>query len=277
MPDDATKSMTMKWSPEELCARGANDDVLSVFDRAIDATPTGKPQSLPALKVQPVSGVLPFVGARNPMSRSNVAHRVSMTIATPAAKWVPRIFHFESEREYAVAIDALITGHVFELEVQLPPFPYKCPHGGQRKNPPQHYFDLRLTLHNGFRRGIYVKNRKNLLKPSTQDEIKAIIKAAPATIADDIIIVDGDDYTRPYLENLGRFWAHLNLVDPEADEEVEYLARTSNYWFVSDLLAKTDLSGGRAYRAVSRLIARNVLWADRYAVICRHSRIVLNT
>ena len=183
MPAEATTSITMRQIPQEFCARGINDDVLSVFDRAIDATPTGKPQSLPALEVRPVPGVLPFVGARNPMSRSNVAHRVSMTIATPASKGVPRIFHFESEREYATALDALITGEVFDLEVQLPPFPYKCPRGRQRNNAPQHYFDLRLTFHDGFRRAIYVKNRKSLLKPSTQDEIEAIIKAAPATIS----------------------------------------------------------------------------------------------
>lgn len=45
-----------------------------------------KTEKLPALVVPPVFGVLPFTGSLNPLTRSNTAHRISMTIPTHATE-----------------------------------------------------------------------------------------------------------------------------------------------------------------------------------------------
>ena len=112
-------------------------------------TPEGT-KELPALVVPPIPGVLPFEGAHNPLTRSNTARRVSMVIPTPATKGVPQVYHFDGEREMAVALEALLSPGLFRLEVQLPKIYFDFPKGKyKRKNWPGHHFDLRLTFSDG--------------------------------------------------------------------------------------------------------------------------------
>lgn len=153
-----------------------------------------KTEKLPALVVPPVFGVLPFTGSLNPLTRSNTAHRISMTIPTPATEGVRKIFHFDGEREMAVALEALLHPDLYNLEVQLPGISYQVP--GKKKQ--THFFDIRLTFRDGYRRAVYVKNGSTLARREAQDEIDAIFRAVPEEFADDLIVVNGDYYTRPY-------------------------------------------------------------------------------
>lgn len=49
-------------------------------------TSLGDQEKMQSLKVDPIPGVLPFDGSRNPLTRSDTASRVSMTIITPAIR-----------------------------------------------------------------------------------------------------------------------------------------------------------------------------------------------
>lgn len=240
------------------------------LDEETGRHPTGKE---PALQVAPIHGVLPYDGYRNPMTRSTVSSRVSATFALPATNGVPKVFHFESKSEFAVALDALLDPSVFGLEVQLPPVRYWCRTSQKRRS---HHFDMRLTFDDGLRRAVFVRNGDSLSKRKTQDEIEDIFNAIPEDFADEAIVVNGDHFTRAYRDNLRRIWEVSAVEDADADERLEEAARTTNYWLLQDLIKKSDLTSPRGFGAALRLLGRRILCADWHAVIGVHSRIELN-
>lgn len=226
-----------------------------------------------ALTVPHIHGVRPFAGHRNPLTRSNTARRVSFTAATPATAGRPELYHFESEAESAVALEVLINPSLYRLEVQLPPVMYKCRRTRELR---PHHFDLRVTFRDGFRRAVFVRNGWSLSKPKTQDEIDDIFTAIPAEFADDAIVVNADDYSRAYRDNLRRIWHLSRTPDCEADAHVEAVAKHGNFWLLRDLIAQCDLAPARAWQSAMRLIGRGILVADWHAVITIHSRVGLN-
>ena len=226
-----------------------------------------------ALVVAPIHGVLPYAGDRNPLTRSDTVKRVSAAIATPMTKGIRQVYHFDGESEYAVALNALRSPELYGLEVQLPPLNFYCRR--ERKVRP-HRFDLRLTSRDGHRRAVFVRNATSLAKPETQDEIDDIFAAVTEDFADDATVVCTDDYTRAYRDNLRRIWDYLQVKDDEADVIVEGAARTTNYWYLSDLIANCDIEPWRCYQAAMRLIGQNVLWTDMHGVIDYPSRVALN-
>jgi hypothetical protein len=227
-----------------------------------------------ALQVGPIRGVLPFAGHRNPLTRSNTARKVSMALPTAATNGVPRVYHFDSAAEAAVALDVLLDPEIYGLEVQLPAIPYFC---STSKKTRHHSFDLRLTFRDGFRRVVFVRNRQSLKKPKTQVEIDDIFRSIPPDFADDSVPVDGDDYTRDYRDNLFRLWHCVRKSDPVADAHVAEMAQRVPYWFLKDLIKQCDLYPARAWQAAMRLIARRVLYVDWYTIISVHSKVRLNT
>ena len=234
-------------------------------------TSLGEQKKQPALQVGPVHGVLPYDGYRNPLTRSSTTHRVSMTIGTPATQGQRKIFHFDGQREMAVAIEALLSPELYHLEVQLRPVEYRGSNGKLRK----HSFDLRITFRDGFRRAVFVRNGTSLKKQKTQDEIAAIFAATPKSFADDKIVVNGDDYTQGYRDNLLRIWSATEAKDPRIDAYVLDRARNTSFWLMKDLLARCDLPSGIASDAILRLIGQGQIGANRHALICEHSRIWL--
>lgn len=230
-------------------------------------------KKLPALKVAPIHGVLPYAGHRNPLTRSSTAKRVSASIATPMTNGVPQVYHFDGEGEFGVALDVLRSPDLFGLEVQLPPILFTC---RRKRKTRSHCFDLRVTFRDGYRRALFVRNATSLARPDVQDEVEDIFAAVTDDFADDAKVVCTDDYTRAYRDNLRRIWDYLQVEDAEADAVLELAARTTHYWYLSDLIANCDLEQGRCFQAAMRLIGRNVLWTDMYGVIDYPSRVALN-
>jgi len=191
-------------------------------------------EKLPALQVAPIHGVLPYAGHRNPLTRSDTVKRVSAAIATPMSGGERQVYHFDGEAEYAVALDALRSPELYGLEVQLAPLRFYC---NRTRKIRSHSFDLRLTFSDGYRRVVFVRNATSLAKPETQNEIDDIFAAVTDDVADDAVVVCADDYTRAYRDNLRRIWEMLQLSDAEADAIVEDAARTTNYWYLGDLIA----------------------------------------
>ena len=243
---------------------------MSIFlEEEVRRSPTGKQ---PALKIPEIHGVLPYSGHRNPLTRSTVARRVSTTFATRATNGSPKVYHFEALTEWATALDILLDPTVYGIEVQLPPIFYPWP---GRKKPREHHFDMRVTFEDGFRRAVFVRNGHSLTKPKTKAEIEAIFNAIPKDFADDAIVVNGDQYTRQYRDNLFRAYDACQRTDPEADELVKEAALTTNYWLLKDLIQNSGLPSPRAFDAALRMIGRGQLAADWYSVISTHSRVRL--
>lgn len=221
--------------------------------------------------IDPIHGVLPYDGFRNPLTRSDTASRVSITIATPATRGQRKVYHFDGEREMAVALEALLSPELHGLEVQLPPIYF--PKNDGKMHP--HSFELRITFRDKFRRAVFVRHGESLARQETQDEIKAIFAATPKSFADDKIVVNGDHYTRGYRDNLLRVWDASNFSDQSADDHVLQRAQENSFWHMQDLIALCDLPIARASDAILRLIGLRLLGVNWNAVICTYSRIWL--
>ncbi|MCF2906193.1 hypothetical protein L0666_14450 [Octadecabacter sp. CECT 8868] len=234
-------------------------------------TSLGNQEKMPALKVDPIPGVLPYDGSLNPLTRSDTASRVSMTIATPATRGHRKVYHFDGQREMAVALEALLSPELYGLEVQLPPVWFTNKNG---KSIP-HHFDLRITFRDGFRRAVYVRHGQSLARQETQDEIKAIFAATPESFADDKIVVNGDHYTQAYRDNLLRIWQESKTSDPKLEAYVLECARNAAFWNIRDLMDYCSLQEGKAFGVILRLIGRRLLSVNWNAFICPHSRIWL--
>lgn len=232
-------------------------------------TSTGEQEKKPALQVGPIFGVLPYDGYRNPLTRSATTHRVSMAIATPATGGQRKVYHFDGQREMAVALEALLSPDLHGLEVQLPPISYRDRNGKLRS----HSFDLRITFRDGFRRAVFVRNGRSLARPETQTEIKAIFEATPKSFADDKIVVNGDHYTKEYRDNLLRVWEASRIGDPDIDAYVLDRARSTAFWSMQDLIALCDLPKSISFDAILRLLGKHLLGANWHAVIWEYSRI----
>jgi hypothetical protein len=238
-----------------------------------DPTPV-KTKRLPALEVSAPFGVLAFKGARNPQTRSNTAHRISYAFATPATKGIPQIYHFESEAEFAVVLEASLDPDIHEIEVQLPPL--RVPWERNKRGYLDHHFDVRLTYKDGYRRALYIKNGTALQSEKTQAEIKAIFSVITSDFADDAFVVNADHYSRAYRDNLRRLHYLSQKANLADDAHVEHAARHSAYWTLDDLIKKCSISPGNAWQAAMRLIAQRVLGTNWHAVISVHSRVWLN-
>ncbi|SHF92115.1 hypothetical protein SAMN05444339_1224 [Loktanella atrilutea] len=229
--------------------------------RAWDPTPEQLPRR-DALELGTIPGVLPVVAARNPTGRSSVSHKITATFATPMDGYKRRLYHFESSLEYAVALEALLSGECHGLEIQLPPVRYLW--RGRWKN---HHFDLRITRTDGHRIAVFVRNDASLARISTQAEIAAIFSHIPAGFCDQAVVVGSSHYSRVLQENLRRMWEAIQMPDGEADEVVLQVAREARYWDVEGLINQCGIPRARAWRATLRLIAARRLATDWHAMI----------
>jgi len=220
-----------------------------------------------AIKLDPIHGVLPFDGVRNPGSRSASSHTIWFPYKTPANDWQPKIAICESAAEAAVAHEALISPDTYDIQFQ--PQTVRFQIDGKSR---QYTHDLRITLKNGYRRLVFVRNGESLSRPKTWREIEAICQATPPTAANDMIVVNADDYSRQRRENLFRLHEMIQEIDPEADELVLSTARNlKTLWQMEDLFPHVTLPQSRVFRACLRLIARKKMIANMDNVILETS------
>jgi hypothetical protein len=230
------------------------------------------PQKSPrdsAIKLDRITGVLPFDGQRNPGFRSATSHRVWLTYRTPANDWQPKVGICESGAEAAVAYEAFLQVDLYDISFQPQSVSYEFE--GRTRN---YTHDLLVTLVNGHRRLIFVRNGRSLSKPRTWREIEQIAKATPAGAADDMIVVNASDYSRQRRENLFRMQEMVQQIDSEADEVVFRTAQNlRTLWLMEDLFEHIALPQWRVFRACYRLIARKKLIANLDHVIHEKSRV----
>lgn len=233
----------------------------------------GLPKLRAAAKINfgTIEGVLPFEGKRNPTAVSSTSYKAAFQYKTAANKWKPRLGLAESGAELAVAEEILVSSNLWDLEFQPVTIPYTDPNGVRRN----HTIDLRQTFLSGRQRLIFVRNRSSLEKPFVQAEIECIRFAARREFGHQLIVVDGDSYTKARRDNLRRMHRLIAFQpDQIADDLVEEaVARLTTLWRMSDLTRVMDLEPSRVFQSCLRLIARKKLGADMNGVISHNSRI----
>ncbi|SFE92619.1 PDDEXK family nuclease [Roseivivax sediminis] len=216
-------------------------------------------------------GVLPARAVRNTLSVSSSTQKTVVMSRTEANDYRPEVGYCDSAAEAAVAHEVLVSPNTYDVEFQ----PFTLPITLEGKDR-EHTMDLRVTLRNGERRAIFVRNRRSLMKARTQAEIDAIRRALGPEHRDRFMVVDADDFSRARRENLSRMYDLVFRPDKAADELVEEAAYgLGTLWLLRDLVAVLDLQPARVWQSAMRLIARGRLLADLDAVFCHYSRVWL--
>jgi hypothetical protein len=222
-----------------------------------------------AISLDEIPGVVPFAGVRNPSARSNTSHKVFFTYRTQANDWAPKVGIAESAAELAVGLEAIMSPDIFDVAFQ--PLAVEYDQDGKAHS---YTHDVLLTFRCGHRRLIFVRNNESLTKPRTQRQIDSIFAATPQEAANDMIVVDANDYPRQRRENLMRMHHFVFNPDPEADEAVLTAARSlKSFYYMKDLFPHVPVSQPRAFAACYRLIARGELTANLDHVLWEHSHI----
>ncbi|PWR00995.1 hypothetical protein DKT77_19315 [Meridianimarinicoccus roseus] len=221
------------------------------------------------VKLEDIDGVIQFDGQRNPSSRSATSNKIFFTYKTAANEWLPKVGIAESAAEAAVGLQLVMSKNVFDVEFQPLTIKYNNHHG----HPKLHTFDLRVTFNNGYRRLLFVRYRQSLERPSTIRQIQQIIDATSGQEADDIMIVNADQYSRQRRDNIFRMHHFVFHPDAEADEELMSAGRRlTSLYFMKDLFPHVSVSAPRAFAACNRLVAKkffranldNVLWENSH-------------
>ncbi|RJL06027.1 hypothetical protein D3P06_05035 [Paracoccus aestuarii] len=231
------------------------------------------PAKLPkasAITLPEIHGVLPFDGVRNPSARSSVSHKVHIAYRTEANNWQPKVGIGESAAEIAVAHEALVSPQLYDLHFQPMTVRYRDDDGVERS----YTHDLLMTTRDGRRRLVFVRNHVSLKKPKTVRAIKAIHAATPKSTANDMIVVDAQDYTRQRRDNLFRMHNFVFRPDPEADEiTLNTARRLKTLRLMKDLFPRVPLAQPRVFAACYRLVAARKLHANLDHVLWENSRI----
>jgi hypothetical protein len=154
-------------------------------------SPAKLPRATP-IELGEIWGVLPFDGVRNPSARSSTSHKVFLTYRTPANDWRPKVGIAESAAEAAVGLEAIMSPTTHDVSFQPLEVRFRDEDGAMRS----YTHDLLITFRNGHRRLVFVRNEESLKKPRTERQIRAIVAATPKRAADDMIVVNANDYTR---------------------------------------------------------------------------------
>ena len=222
------------------------------------------------LKLGSIWNVLPFDGVRNPSSRSNTSQKVFLTYRTAANNWQPKIGIAECAAEAAVGLEAVMSPAIYDVAFQPLTVHFRDEDGVARS----YTHDLLITFQDGRRRLIFVRNEESLKKPRTQRQISAILAATPKHAADEMILVNANDYSRQRRDNLMRMHYFVFHPDAEADEAVLEAAQTlKSFYYMKDLFPHAPVSVPRAFAACYRLVARGALRANLDHVLWENSRI----
>lgn len=259
---------------EQMCRRNSKRKYIERGEVPVDNDTwfhgTKKLPRASALNLGEIHGVLPFDGIRNPSSRSTTSQKVIFPYRVPANDWVPKVGMAESWSEAATGLEAIMSPNIYDVVFQPCKVRFHDEDGGTRA----YTHDLLLTFRNGHRRLIFVRNGSSLRKPQTQRQINAIVAATPKEIADDMIVVNADDYSRQRRENLLRMHHFVFHPDEEADDTVLAAARRlRSFYFMKDLFPHAQVPQRRAFAACYRLVARGSLRANLDHVLWENSHI----
>lgn len=168
------------------------------------------------------------------------------------------------------------TGHVLaadpaliDLREQAFTFQYVDAWGHKRN----HTIDFLATYAGGFKVAFVVKNTKDARSQKFRDNFKRIKAGMPRHLADDVILVTNQSFTRTQIRNAAKLHHFRMFPDPEADEILAAaLKRLSKPVTILELGRLTGLAG-RAYRAAFRLIFAGIAHTDEATVICPTSNL----
>lgn len=164
-----------------------------------------------------------------------------------------QVIEFESHTERQTALVMLAREEVVDLESQIP-FNWVDQAGKART----HFFDFRVSLSDGARVALIVKNSRKAAKPDFVAEMRVLARQVTANFASRVSLI-----TEMHLDPIEVHNAELvhgvRLSDPEPDEAVrEVVASIDGAVKIKDIVAATKYAG-RSFLAVVRMIRSHQL------------------
>ncbi len=164
-----------------------------------------------------------------------------------------QVMQFESHTEKLTALVMIGRPNYVKLEAQIP-FHWVNRDG----KPVTHFFDFRVTLRDGTRRALIVKNAWKAAKLDFQADMRLLARQVTAVFADAVSVVT-EKHLDPIEVHNAELLNSARLPDPGPDAAVlRVVADISGAVKISDIVAAAGVSG-RGFLAVVRLIGRHEL------------------
>ena len=213
------------------------------------------------LEIGPIDGVLPYLGVRNPLTRSNTSYKSGMLLRTKENDFVPAVSLNDSEAEEATKIEAILQPNVYSVRCQ--PLTIALP-----GKPLSHTFDIRIELDCGRVKLIYVKGQVSLNSRVSNSRIAEIVRYTPRGAADEIVVISDLSLSRVYRDNNRRILMCHEMPNRGADcEVVELVNRETSAVRLEDIVSRSGFPQDVAWQAILRMIGAGRIGAERDSVI----------
>ena len=190
---------------------------------------------------------IPYQGNRRINPRSRGACRIFATWLDPVAH-IPRIYGFDSQVEYHHGALTLIDPDVLQVQEQFGPIPFV----GDDGRPANHFIDLMITRRDGRRVAVAVKPTIRLESGRFLRELNALAKSMPSGIADELVLVTENCFSRADAFNAVMYLRFALCPDPVVERRLkDVLSAVSGDISICDL-AERCRAGGRAFRPIVR-------------------------
>jgi hypothetical protein len=247
---------------------GANPFIPAYASLAMMKGAIGENRSV-ELGYENIDQLLPYDGTRKVVHRSNSAKTGALVGKTAADDNQPRIIGFESSLERAVAISALIHPNTVGLKCQPRHVKFEQKIGDVGSN----ILDFLLTLRNGQRTYLYVKNNETL----GRDEQALICEQIRLQLPENcgFAVVSEASFPPQLRGNNERILLAKKFPDPEADarlgEVLDDILDVPKFT-IEELVIRgagkcVMAQQGRMFDAVLRAIADQHLEADKRRLI----------
>ncbi|MFT3810150.1 MAG: hypothetical protein QM698_09560 [Micropepsaceae bacterium] len=221
-----------------------------------------------------------FQGAEHPsgahvLLMSRAARTIAMRSRYSCRGWT-WITRKSDGRRTRVQFESLLELLVIQMTVTLPNFwdlieqPFEIAFVNAMGKPGTHHIDLLVMLNDGRKLAISVKPAAEVTQ-QFRETLAAVKRHLPAHLADDLVLVTDEDFTRAQAQNALRYIEFCKHRDPEADDAAACAIRSiSGIVKMSDLATLTGLAG-RGYRAAFRAAFRGQLQVVTEGVIGPHT------
>lgn len=164
-----------------------------------------------------------------------------------------QVMQFESHTEKIVALVMLARRGVVGLENQIP-FPWTKLNGATAT----HFFDFRVSLTDGSRVALIVKNARKAAKAEFVAEMSCLASQVTSDFADRVALITEEDLDPIEVHNAELIHS-VRLADLEADTAVRtVVAELTGTAKIRDISVASGLSG-RGFLAVVRMIGKHEL------------------
>ncbi len=218
--------------------------------------------SKPSLIAEPIQLPLPLRGSRKIRSRSSISARGTIVARFRCTNRLARI-GYESTLERAFVLIALTDCNTADIVEQ--PFTLRYVDAGSR--PRRYTFDYLVTMRDGRRIAVEVKNSQQASKPQVISKVSYAASRLVPDYADEVVLFTEKNFTRTQVENAEQFVNCHRQANPDADNRVLAVISTlQGSMSVGDLVKVSGLAE-RGYPAVVRAMYSNLLRWHREALI----------